>query len=129
MTAGSRLCGRSQVGGRRGNAAANKSKEWMEKHVHPPAEEQTRQTVPAVKALVRTVNDLRTFTSDGEEFLSVFRNKKGQVQQVIAGDITSALKAAAAKKEYPARQGLNESFRQHKTACLYLDGNREGGGV
>ena len=52
-----------------------------------------------VKALARVVNDMRTFTQEGEEYLSAFMNEKGNVQQKVAGDVSKALKEAAATKE------------------------------
>ena len=84
-----------------------------------------------VKALARVVNDLLTFTTDGEEYLSAFRNEQGQVHQVIAGDISKALKKAAAEKEYPARRGIpiklidTHSLRSGGANALSLSGYKE----
>ena len=84
-----------------------------------------------VKALARVVNDMLTFTQDGEEFLSAFKNEKGVVQHVIAGDISKALKWAAAEKEYPARRGIpinlidTHSLRSGGANALSLAGYKE----
>ena len=47
-----------------------------------------------------TVNDITSFTTDRTEWLSAYQDG-GRVQHVIAGDISSALKFAAAKLDYP----------------------------
>jgi len=57
----------------------------------------------------RSNADILTFTHEGEEFLSGFMNEKGKVQQEISGDISKALKEAAAKEEYPATRGIDEA--------------------
>ena len=72
-----------------------------------------------------------TFTTDGEEYLSAFQNEKGQVQQVIAGDISKALKKAAEEKEYPARRGIpiklidTHSMMSRGANALSLSGYQE----
>ena len=84
-----------------------------------------------VRALARVVNDLLTFTRDGEEYLSAFKNEKGEIQQVIPGDITKMLKAAAKEKEYPELRGCpleridTHSLRSGGANALSLAGYEE----
>ena len=59
-----------------------------------------------VKALGRVVNDMIAFGAEGEEFLSAFQHENGEVQHVISGDISKALKHAAAEKDYPGGRGV-----------------------
>ena len=59
-----------------------------------------------VTAIARVVNNMLTFTIDGEEFLSAFLDKKTSAnQQVIPQDIIKWLQAAAMKCDYPGNCG------------------------
>ena len=53
-----------------------------------------------VVALAMIVNDILSFTEDRTTWLSAFQDK-GRVQHVVKGDISSALKFAAEKLDYP----------------------------
>ena len=53
-----------------------------------------------VVALAMIVNDIMSFTNDRTEWLSAFQDG-GRTQHVIAKDISSALKFAATKLDYP----------------------------
>ena len=83
-----------------------------------------------VKALAMIVNDILSFTNDRTEWLSAFQNK-GRVQHVIASDISSALKFAAAKCEYPTERVIpidridTHSLRAGGANALSLAGYKE----
>ena len=53
-----------------------------------------------VVALAMIVNNILSFTEDKTTWLSAFRDK-GRVQYVVKGEISSALKFAAEKLDYP----------------------------
>ena len=53
-----------------------------------------------VVALAMIANDILSFTEDRTTWLSAFQDK-GRVQHVVKGDISSALKFAAEKLDYP----------------------------
>ena len=82
--------------------------------------------------IARVVNDMLAFTTDGEEFLSAFLNKKtGATQQVIPQDITKWLQAAAMKCDYPDNRGCpisrinTHSLKSGDTNALSLAGYKE----
>ena len=50
--------------------------------------------------MARIVNDLRSWGATGDTFLLALKNKKtGQIQHIIAKDVSALLKQAAAKRE------------------------------
>ena len=72
-----------------------------------------------VKALGRVVNDMIAFGAEGEEFLSAFQHENGEVQHVISGDISKALKHAAAEKDYPEGRGVPHRPNRHAFAAKW----------
>ena len=107
----------------------NQKNGWKNVCVHQ--QKNKRGKFCPVRAIARVVNDLLTFTSDGEEFLSAFKTEKGQIHQIIPGDITKMLKAAAVAKEYPETRGCpidridTHSLRSGGANALSLAGYEE----
>ena len=84
-----------------------------------------------VRALGRVVNDMIAFGAEGEEFLSAFQHENGEVQHVISGDISKALKHAVAERDYPEGRGVpldlidTHSLRSGGANALSLAGYKE----
>ena len=54
----------------------------------------------------RIVNELHSWNAPGDTFFLAFKNEKtGAIQHVIAEDVKTMLKEAAAKREYPELRG------------------------
>ena len=84
-----------------------------------------------VETIARVVNELMTFTNDGEEFLSAFLNEKGKTQQIIPSDIAKCLQEGALKCDYPGNRGCpidrinTHSLRSGGANALSLAGYKE----